>query len=699
MPVSLDDLFRFTKQGWKIFPCHAMVEVGLCSCGDPDCSAPGKHPRTFNGVKAATDSPEQIRSWFSQWEDVNWAGATGTPSGQFVVDLDDKPNANGPKNMAQWIKDRKIQTFETRVVRTGGGGLHYVYKMPDDGKPIKNRTGMLPAVDVRGDGGYVMLPGSNHKSGGFYEVARDVPLAHAPTQLVDLIRAGSSGGGSSFGVIPTDLEFLDGIDEGARDDTLFVKACQLRRTYNDNRAAVTAFVLVAAAYSDPPFPKDKALEKVEQAFKQDHSDGDPFVHDREGFWDRREVLRSIYANAEVTGISPWGALAGAILRAIHTIPYNVRYRSYRGPASVNLGVINVGESGGNKSLTARLLDDMLDFSSFADFSETEAGSGEAIPDSYMYWRTIPKDDRVEGGPTREKVWATHAKRFKFDEVGKLGAMSKRDGSTIFEYIKSGLTGEQIGRSLAGNNGIEIPRDEYRFTISINAQPTRADVLLSDSEVAGGTPGRFLWCLMDYPPFGDESNDHMFDFEKMPTIKLYTPKPVSWDGVPDIRGLPEMDREHLRHVRRGNRGENDAIDGHAVMVRVKVAIGLMVLDGRSYLNDVDWELAGAVMDHSNATRARVQIALANMRERNAEAYAVRQAFIQTKTREATAKTEDAKLDRVVARLRRDLEERPAATDSQRRQKLRADARHLYDEAMRIIKYEATADMTGDHTEGD
>ena len=685
---TLDDLYGFTDRGWAIFPCHS-IRDGACSCGNATCQNKGKHPRIFNGVKGASASREQVARWYESWPDANWGLATGAPSGAWVLDLDKGDSKDGAAAIKAWMEERSIVPFATHVVQTGSGGLHYYFT--GRGLDLRNRVGVLPGVDVRATGGYVLLPGSNHLKGD-YRVIRDVPIAHAPDLLVDFLSSTQGVGGGEHGPLPSDLDFLDGVDEGSRDDTIFRKACQLRRKHNDNRDIVTAFVIAAATRCNPPFPLEDAMVKIDQAFKQDHEDGDPFFHDREGFWDRRPVLASIYENSEKTGVSPWGALGGAILRAIHTVPYYVRYRSFRGAASLNLGVINVGESGGNKSLTGRLLDDMLDFGPFAEFSESEAGSGESIVDSYAYWRNIPKDERVDGGPTRELAWLmpSHAHRFRFDEVGKLGAIAKRDGATIFEYIKSALTGEQIGRKLAGNLGVQIKKDEYRFTITINAQPTRAEVLLSESEVAGGTPGRFLWCLMDYPPFGDSALDHD-DFNAI-RVEPFELKPVSWDGVADIRALEAMNREHRDHMRAGHRGERNAIDGHAVMVRVKVAIGLMVLDGRTYLSDDDWELAGAVMDHSNATRARVQLALAGMRERNLEATAKRAAFVQTRTLEHVADANEARLVRVTERLRKFIEDNPNASESRQKQHLKhGPDRNLYSEAMARLNSETISDV--------
>ena len=48
---------------------------------------------------------------------------------------------------------------------TGGGGLHLYFAYPMDAK-IKSRTKINgDPIDVRGDGGYVIAPPSNHSNG------------------------------------------------------------------------------------------------------------------------------------------------------------------------------------------------------------------------------------------------------------------------------------------------------------------------------------------------------------------------------------------------------------------------------------------------------------------------------------------------------------------------------------------------------
>ena len=99
-------------------------------------------------------TPEQIKVWFEQFPTTNIGCATGAISGVIVIDVEKGGSIDGfPK---------------TVTAKTGGGGWHLYYKYPN--RTIKNSTRKLAELtDVRGDGGYVVLPPSIHASGNAYE--------------------------------------------------------------------------------------------------------------------------------------------------------------------------------------------------------------------------------------------------------------------------------------------------------------------------------------------------------------------------------------------------------------------------------------------------------------------------------------------------------------------------------------------------
>ncbi|MEN8185441.1 MAG: bifunctional DNA primase/polymerase, partial [Myxococcota bacterium] len=54
----------------------------------------------------------------------------------------------------------------TVEAQTGGGGRHLYFAHPDG--ELRNRVGLAPGLDLRGDGGLVVVPPSLHPSGGRY---------------------------------------------------------------------------------------------------------------------------------------------------------------------------------------------------------------------------------------------------------------------------------------------------------------------------------------------------------------------------------------------------------------------------------------------------------------------------------------------------------------------------------------------------
>lgn len=106
---------------------------------------------------------------------------TGPRNGFWVLDLDAKPGAtSGLASFDAFAAGRGVSTY---TVRTPGGGYH-LYFAWSEGRNIGNPIGILPGVDVRGDGGYVC-------AGGEYTVAVDGPIYPAPEWLLEIVTSRS----------------------------------------------------------------------------------------------------------------------------------------------------------------------------------------------------------------------------------------------------------------------------------------------------------------------------------------------------------------------------------------------------------------------------------------------------------------------------------------------------------------------------
>lgn len=101
-------------------------------------------------------SIDEIEAWFEQWPNANIGVVTGSISKLIVVDID--PRHGGTNKL--------FKEFKTPCSITGGGGWHYYFTSD---KMIKNRAGVLPGIDIRGEGGFVIAPPSMHSSGGAYQ--------------------------------------------------------------------------------------------------------------------------------------------------------------------------------------------------------------------------------------------------------------------------------------------------------------------------------------------------------------------------------------------------------------------------------------------------------------------------------------------------------------------------------------------------
>jgi hypothetical protein len=81
-----------------------------------------------------------------------------------VLDVD--PEKGGFDSLLALVRRYDVLP-ETRVVHTGGDGLHFYFEHP--GIHTRSSAGKLgPGLDFRGDGGYVLLPPSVHAKNRTY---------------------------------------------------------------------------------------------------------------------------------------------------------------------------------------------------------------------------------------------------------------------------------------------------------------------------------------------------------------------------------------------------------------------------------------------------------------------------------------------------------------------------------------------------
>ena len=153
------------------------------------CRADNKSPHTKNGFKDATINEEDIRAWWRKWPDAMIGVPTGKVSGFFVVDQDLKPGGgNGPATWDQWCKDNRREVALTRVHTTPSGGRHALYRYSPDVEIRSISLGVLgPGIEIKGEGGYVIVPPSVMSDKKQYTASEITEISEPPNWLLDLI--------------------------------------------------------------------------------------------------------------------------------------------------------------------------------------------------------------------------------------------------------------------------------------------------------------------------------------------------------------------------------------------------------------------------------------------------------------------------------------------------------------------------------
>lgn len=196
------------KYGWSVFPVS--VET--------------KRPLTPHGCLDAKTDPGAIENWWKKWPDAAIGVATGSASGFIAVDLDkdEDKGLDGYHELRLWEREHGSLPNTVQSI-TGRGGAHLLFRY--NGTDIRNSSSdKLEGVDVRGEGGYIIVPPSKHPSGNSYEweiSPDDIEMAEVNDLVFDLVRKEAPTAEQHF-------ELPDKIKSGSRNDVLYKLACSLQ---------------------------------------------------------------------------------------------------------------------------------------------------------------------------------------------------------------------------------------------------------------------------------------------------------------------------------------------------------------------------------------------------------------------------------------------------------------------------------------
>jgi hypothetical protein len=143
----------------------------------------GKIPITAHGKDDATTNAATIRKWWQRTPNANIGIATGAASGFIALDID--AERGGLETLAR-LQSAYGPLPSTLTAITGGGGRHLLFAHP--GRSVTNRTNIARGLDVRGDGGYIVVAPSAHPSGRLYQWEDEkAPISQMPGWLLALV--------------------------------------------------------------------------------------------------------------------------------------------------------------------------------------------------------------------------------------------------------------------------------------------------------------------------------------------------------------------------------------------------------------------------------------------------------------------------------------------------------------------------------
>jgi hypothetical protein len=216
-----------------------------------------RRPPGFTPTLDADEIPALFRKHRGELRGI--ALMAGALSGVFVLDID--PRNDGDLVLAQLV-DEHGEFPETPTARTGGGGLHYYFNLPEGVRLPRNLGPEYPGIDVQGDGQIAILPPSPYnRNGAVYEWDDEsspahVPVADAPPWLLDLLiraqRPAQETTQSSEGAP---------LREGDRNTTLTRYAGALRRVGVGPEGIAAALHALNASLCDPKLP-DCEVERI-----------------------------------------------------------------------------------------------------------------------------------------------------------------------------------------------------------------------------------------------------------------------------------------------------------------------------------------------------------------------------------------------------------------------------------------------------
>ena len=249
---NLHAAIRYAELGYEVLP----VVAGA------------KNPLTEHGVRDATLDTKTIESWWTRWPNAN-IGVSA--AGLVIIDIDSKGDSRWPED-----EERACELVESAraISVTPSGGRHFFFRRPDGVSWRCSVRKLAANVDVRTDGGYVVVPPSKLLAGAYVwiegkelDTAKEF-LSTPPKWLCDLLDEREREYTSQINKF-AQLDETRVIEEGTRNDVLFRIGAKLRSIGFDFEEIYSALSVVNRRRCRPQLDDVEVLRIAESASRYD----------------------------------------------------------------------------------------------------------------------------------------------------------------------------------------------------------------------------------------------------------------------------------------------------------------------------------------------------------------------------------------------------------------------------------------------
>lgn len=243
----LEAALKYAEQGFSVIPISTKKKP-LVSWAE------------FQNRKA---TEEEIKKWFAEFINPNIGIVTGEISNLLVVDCD---TTEAIKQIEELLPDN----FEGPISNTPRGGRHYYFQHCSG---LSNRAGVLPGIDIRTVGGYIVIPPSANGSGKAYSWINNNDLTKSnatflPVNLFNALKNAFKLSSSLYlNIIAKDMPENALFQKGRRDDDLFHYAHVLASA-KEPESKIRQVLELLARNCNPPFPEKEVYAKIESAIKR-----------------------------------------------------------------------------------------------------------------------------------------------------------------------------------------------------------------------------------------------------------------------------------------------------------------------------------------------------------------------------------------------------------------------------------------------